>query len=540
MAAITRWVQYDPTSVGHAGDGNLNGCKGTRGYLIGTAEGLSDAFDIGPTTNKLYVNIDGAGTETITLYSGSDLDPRFIARDISEKLKLLYPYETNPGDESINHATCEWGNWYGSSNNYNNRFRIYSGTTGSDSSVTVISGANSAIDVLGWGTQAQVNGTANHEAGAYGFAGTCTVTGTYYGLLDELYKVVISVDDTRGIGTPTKGGSNTYDGTFATGGCYNHSTSNCTYVISINIEGVGSTMGGGTGNVPLMSWTSTLDDDTDTGEEVELLYPDHWYAVGHYGLMVKFTDAVFNTVDPAWTIVCTKPQYSYGTNLTAAVGDGVTAGGAKYVWSSSRGDNSSAALITSSGTPTRLGSRGVEIAFTSGTFTAGDTFYIPCVGPQPINYNIASLNYGNVTVSTESALKSVVFEVESGAVEVSTVKFGLESHGNFQHHDAGLDDTYFRFGTMGPSIGHTGTTSGETNGVEWHPGVTALILSGTPGAVALYSTDPNLLVVSTADASKPVGAAGLMSDPIWLNIKLGTNETGANSSINQRLYFDYS
>jgi len=27
---------------------------------------------------------------------------------------------------------------------------------------------------------------------------------------------------------------------------------------------------------------------------------------------------------------------------------------------------------------------------------------------------------------------------------------------------------------------------------------------------------------------------------LWLNIRLGASETGANSSINYRLYFDYS
>jgi hypothetical protein len=32
----------------------------------------------------------------------------------------------------------------------------------------------------------------------------------------------------------------------------------------------------------------------------------------------------------------------------------------------------------------------------------------------------------------------------------------------------------------------------------------------------------------------------MVADPIWLNIKLGSSEVGANSSINHRIYFDYN
>ena len=88
-AAITRWVQYDPAAVGLADDGAGAGGLGTRGCSIGVAS-VSDTFTIGPTTNKLYLQMDGTGGNhdgTITLYSGTNLDPRFIARDITEKMR---------------------------------------------------------------------------------------------------------------------------------------------------------------------------------------------------------------------------------------------------------------------------------------------------------------------------------------------------------------------------------------------------------------------------------------------------------------------
>jgi len=202
---------------------------------------------------------------------------------------------------------------------------------------------------------------------------------------------------------------------------------------------------------------------------------------------------------------------------------------------------STSPTTTSSGTPTALGKRGLTIKFNpSGSpdnFSAGDEFYVICRAPKPTSYNITSLNYGNVTVSTESDVKCVVFEIESGAVEMSTVKFGLQSHGSFEHHDAGNDDTYFRFGTVGPD-----NVAGvaPTNGIEWYPNVTAQDIDNDTPPSYLYSTKANLSVVSTADNSESIGNTGLMSDPMWVNIRLGSAETGANSTINLRTYFDYS
>ena len=155
-------------------------------------------------------------------------------------------------------------------------------------------------------------------------------------------------------------------------------------------------------------------------------------------------------------------------------------------------------------------------------------------------YNITNLNYGNVTVSTESPVRNVIFEILSGAVEIDTVKFGLQSHGNFEHHGEGNGDTYFRYGTVGPG---NNAGSSPTDGLEWRTNVTASDISSDIPPSYLYATKENLSVVADADSSETIGVstfAGMVADPLWLNIKLGTSEVGANSTINYRIYFDYS
>lgn len=517
MAAITRWVAYDPSAVGLVGVGD-NAGKGTQGYSIATAS-VGDTFSIGPTTNRLHIAIGGV-SDYITLCSGSNLDPRFVARDITEKLHNL-----NKGTEDYDKAICKWEN----SNAYGNHFVIYPGETGAGSQVVVSSGTNSAHSILGWNTKSEAGGTA----GSNTFTGGISVSGTYYGLMAEVYKIVIGNDNdaVRNIGAASKGGSNTYAGTMTTGGLFNYA-SDISYVINISTTN-GTTMGAGTGNVPIMTWTSTGSVD-DSSANTELLYPNHWYNVGSKGLMVKFTDAVFNTVSPAWTIQCYQPNYAQGTNVSAPVGT------ARYVYSSDRGDMSSSATTTVSGGYTTLGSRGLQINFNGGgvsNLAAGDEFYVICAGPDPSGYNITSINYGNVTVSTESSIKTVMFEIESGAAQMSTVKFGLQNHGTFSHHNAGNSDTYFRFGTVG--AGNKAGT-GVTNGIEWYPDIAATDIDSDVPPTYLYATEDNLPVVSTADASKSIGNYGLVADPIWLNIRLGTAETGSNSTLNYRLFFDYN
>ena len=539
MAAITRWVQYAITASGIANDGRGNGCVGTRGYSIATAD-IGDTIDIGPTTNLLHLSIDGGAGTYITLYSGTGLDPRFVARDITEKIHQEAE-DSFGGDAQWAQPICTGENTTITGTiTDRNGFVIRSGTLGSSSSVTVAtSGTNSAHTVLGFASKSEAGGAELPDGkGAYTFTGTVDIGGSYYGFFDEVYKVVAcnGSQGTNNIGTVTKGGSNTYGGTMTKGGIFNWA-GDITYVISINTDN-GTTMGNGTGNVPRMNWTGSGGGADSQSDWVELLYPDYWYYVGKHGLMVKFTDAVFNTVNPAWTIPCYKPDYVEGTNTTAAIGT------AKYMWSSDRGDDCQTAVATVSGGYTALGTRGLTIQFTGGAGSdlgAGDCYYVICSAPRPSDYNITSLNYGNVTVSTESDLKSVMFEVESGAVSIDTVKFSLQSDGSFSHHDAGNSDTYVRFGTVGPGNTNTGSTS--PRGKEWWPNLLASDIDSDSPPSYLYATEDNLSVVATADAGEPVGDCplkGMTSDPMWLNIKLGASETGANSTINYRLYFDYN
>lgn len=515
-AAITRWVQYDPTSEGIIGDGRNAGCKGTRGSSVGTAS-IGDTFTIGPTTNQLYLDVDGDTGPYITLYSGTNLDPRFVARDITEKMRAL-----GKNDQRWDNAICKWVN----TPDEGNRFKIYSGTLGASSSVAVgTGGVNNAYTVLGFDTRDEVGGVASTN----NFNGTVEVTGDYRGMLPEVYRVVITNDNeaVRGIGTATKNIS--YDGVMNTGGVYNY-TSDTSYTVTIDVTN-GTTMAGGTGNVPIMSWSASPSaDDSTVG--TELLYPDTWYNVGTRGLMIKFTDAVFT--NGYWTIPCYEPDYTHGTNVVGPPGT------AYMAYSSDRGDMSGAVVTPASGTTTNLGSRGLNISFvpTGGSDNLGirDEFYVICNGPKPSNYNISSVNFGNVTVSTESEPRCVTFEVESGAYQLSSVKFGLQNHGSFAHHNAGNADTMFRFGTVGPA-NNAGT--GAENGIEWYAGIVPGDIDSDIPPTYLYATKANLDVVATADDSESVGNVELVADPVWFNIKLGSSETGA-STCNYRCFFDYS
>jgi len=509
MSATTRWVEYDISAGGSAEVGGVTEGLGTRAYAPAEGASDTDTFNIGTGNNRLHVSIDG-DDGYITLISGTNLDPRFLARDITEKLHNL-----GKGIDGYNYAQCLWEN---------GQLILYSGSLGSGSSVTVTSGTNTAHLELGWGTSAPVSGFATGNT--YSNGGV-TISGTYNGFFDETYRIVVNKENP--IQTPTKGGSNAYTGTITTGGAFNYTSSAITYTLNIDITN-GTTMGGGTGNVPKLSWTTSP--SVDDGGPIELLYSNYWYKVGTKGLMVKFTDAVFNSC-LAYTIVCNQIQYVQGENPTAG------AGTAMYYYSSNRGDDAANSITCRDDQLTQLGTRGLYMKFiglSEDDFAAGDEFYVVCRPPQPKSYNLTNVNYGNVTVSTESPVKAVMFEIMSGAVEISTVKFGLQSHGTFEHHNEVNNDTYFRFGTVGP-----GQNAGE--GLEWRSNVTALDIASDSPPAYLYATKENLSVVSDADDSETIGASvymGMTSDPIFINIRLGASEVGANSLINQRVYFDYS
>jgi hypothetical protein len=174
-----------------------------------------------------------------------------------------------------------------------------------------------------------------------------------------------------------------------------------------------------------------------------------------------------------------------------------------------------------------------------------DVWRVVTRSPLPEAYSVTNINYGNVTVTTYSPVKAHVFEIMSGAVDMSSVKFSLQSHGTFSHHDQGDADSLFAFGTVG--CGNPGDYSGVAGtGVEWKSGIasadlTADKVGGNVGAPTyLYAVNDNLAVVSSADNAENVGSSQLVSDFIFTAIKLGANESGANSNINYRLYFDFS
>jgi hypothetical protein len=153
MAAETRWVQYDVSASGIATLGRSAGGKGTRGYSIGTTD-PGDDITIGPTTNLLHLSIDGYSGPYITLTSGANLDPRYVARNITERM-----HDLGKVDERWDNAICLWENaTVTGSIDKRNRFKIYSGTLGSASAVTVVTGTNSAHNVLGFTTVSETGG----------------------------------------------------------------------------------------------------------------------------------------------------------------------------------------------------------------------------------------------------------------------------------------------------------------------------------------------------------------------------------------------
>lgn len=541
MVAVSRFVEFSVTAQTFATGASTDSIgKGSRGFSRGTGLGAGDdTFTITKDVNdQLQITINGTGPEVITLTSGTDLDPRFVARDIEYRL-----HEANIAD-NFKFAQCNWrnGNWGVSpvGPNSQNSFIIYTGQMGNNSTnnkVTVASpGSRDARSTLGFDTVSEQAGSDFSTLYPGGYAGSITVSGTYGGQFDDHYIVMMSDDETVTDATPN--GSPTYAASnIETGGLYTDGT-DTTYTIVIDTTN-GSTMGAGSQNVPQMSWTSTP--VTDNGGPIELLFPDHFYDIGTLGLRAKFADAVFGNNDQ-FDVVCSG----------ASLGSGDPDGGANYIFDSFHGDSSKSLGIGS--TPTgqvgsQVGSVGVTIAFEdTSTLVAGETYHITCRGPQPLTEPVTQLNFGNVTVSTNSPVKTVWFEIIGGAVSMSTVKFSLQSDGTFQHHDQGDNDTEFRFGTAG--AGNTAAGSGPTSNdqVEFPVDSDGLgrilatdIDSDTPPNY-LFATKQDLAVVNSADNAETVGnfQGALVSDFIWLAIKLGANETGANSTINYRMFFDFS
>ena len=534
MVAVSRFVEFSATGQTFAtGNSTQAPCKGTRGFSRGT--GLSsgdDSFTIALNVNdQLLVNINAVANATITLASGTDLDPRFVARDIAYKL-----HSAN-SDNAFKFSQCEFRNGGGGTNSRNS-FIIYSGALGSNvgaNDVNVSSpGSRDATATLGFDTPNEQAGV-DFSGGSY--IGTLTVSGAYGGQFDDFYTIMIS--DAETVGSATPNGGNTYIGTATTGGIYTGTASD-TYTITIDTT-AGSVMGAGSGNVPTFTVADAPGTD-DNANPIELLYPLHWYDVANLGVRIKFTDAVFGNGD-SFTVVGTPGS---GSGYPKAVG------AAKYIFTSSQEDSTKAhsiAAVTTQVTGTQLGTRGVTVSFSdAGDLNLQQVFRVICRGPQPTNSDVTQLNFGNVTVSTQSSVKVVWFELISGAVSMSTVKFSLQSDGTFQHHDEGNADTEFHYGTVGagndaPGAGATSNSQTEfpvnTNGVG---NIAATDIDSDTAPSYLFATKADLAVVNSADNAETLGnyLGGVVSDFVYLAIKLGANETGANSTINYRMYFDFS
>ena len=538
MSAVSRWIQFPISAVTAYSNGGISNYGGKeRGYAeSGSALEANSINTAG--ANRLKMSLDSGSSYELVLLSGT-YDPRIIAKNI----------------EFAAHAASSGTSWqYLQAEYTNNKFRIYSGTFGSTSTITLEAATeDDARATLGLDTPVTTSGSSWGAQNYYlnASAGTVTVSGVYTGQFDDVYTVIISNQEAIGVDdltTPTEAGlvdvTGTYAGTATVGGNWNEvdavgtvktGTGDDTYTIIIDTS-AGLTMGAGTGNVPTMTSTSTEGDDTST--PVELLYPDYWYNIGANGLRIKFSDAPFANND-TFVIKCKAGIYADGASNQKAV-----RGAAKFIYSSLKGDcsviNSAAphlaGTVTSAGGNV-IGTKGLYVLFEGAkNLEVGDEFNIICRGPQPTDYNTATTNlsFGNVTVSTNSAVKVVWMELTSGAVQFTTCKFGLFSHGTFQHHDAGNNDTEFRFGTVGAGQPKVGTPN-----IEWQTNVSA---SNLINGDYMYSYDTDLAVVDNADDSETVGRynSDIISDFIFLCLKIGSAETGSNSGISYRCYLDYS
>ena len=433
--------------------------------------------------------------------------------------------------------------------NDDNSFIIYTGQTGANGSSNVVTvtaptaGGRDARTLLGFDTVVETVGSDSTATQDGSYDGTVTTSGSYAGQFDDFYTLMISSNES--VADPVPNGGNTYAGTAETGGIWTGSGFD-DYVVTLDTTN-GSTMGAGAGNVPTFTVTDSPGSDANANN-IELLYSNHWYDVGDLGVRIRFTDAVFGNGD------------TFDIAAITASGGGGSVGAATYIWSSyqedsskSPGSNGGATIspITTSAASggTQVGTRGVTVAFgDSGTLVQGDLFFIFCRGPQPIDSDITQLNFGNVTVSTHSAVKTVWFELISGAASMSTVKFSLQSDGTFSNHDQGDNDTKFRYGTAGGGNASAGSGAQSNDQAEFPVDAVGLgnivatdIDSDTPPSF-LFATQEDLAVVSSADDAETVGnyLEAVVSDFIWLAIKLGANETGANSTINYRMFFDFS
>jgi len=521
MGATTRWVEYDINATTALYNGG-NVYKGKRGYYPG-GNSVGSTFTLTSSNNILGIS-DGSITKTITLPTGSGLDGRFLARVIQEKLHSAANDATEP---QFAFAQCEF---------INSSFKLYSGIMGSSSSISPTNVTHDAQTTLGLNLNSPIAGSNTANNG--GNTNTLTLSGTYTGARDEVYTIFVGDADTISPLAGLKSGNVTC----YPGGVYNE-TSTVTYTITVDSSaGSKSVMGAGSGQVPTYTWVASAGGDNSTGA-TDLLFANDWVEIGTKGLKVKFDDYAFdaNNANNVFAIVCS------GTNTSTSVALNST----PIVYSSKYNDRGSYAASNVTNY-FAIGTKGLYGKFTgSSNMWYGDQWKVIARGPQPKNGGdaLTTLNFGNITVSDNSPVKCCIFEIISGAVAMNSVRFTLFSDGTFRYHDnadGGSGDTEFHFGTVGvgqPSVGHN----------EWNTGVSATDISpatlNTSPPSYLYATRKNLYETNVADNGQTIGVVGgdgttahpggLMSDFIFIGLKMGANETGANSSIDYRMYFDY-
>lgn len=539
--AIPRWVEMYTNSSGIGLSAYLNAGhthsymygRGTPAALHGSMPSSIPITITSANSDLLVTMNDGlaASSKTFTLASGTNLDPRVIARDITDKMHREYPVNTPIWTQ----AYCLW---------WGTGFEIRTGIAGANASVKVDYTSNSAASTLGFthGTTAYGSdnlrlyngGVAAGNKTTNTWSGSMSVSGTSFASAwDEYTVVAVNSDAGTGQGTAsiTTHASGTYPGTVTLGGVYNHTTST-TYHLTVSVSGSASYMNGIKDAVPVMNWYSDVGGgDTTSSGSIQLLYPNYPYPLGNKGLWVKFSNAPFSYPGDAWQI--------QASGIVTPVGFDYQWGSAmrKVIWSSLRGDTE----WTQQDTATfnnyfRIGRKGLYVSANQDYNVApGDTLRFRLPGPVPYRFDITSINLGNITVTTASRVFAVRFDLIGGAVELTNVKFSLLDNGGMGYHDG--VNTQFYFGTVG--AGQPAVNSNYD--VEWWNQVNTSDMT-TPKPDYLYSIDENLTEVSTADDSKTVGIDpfdSLVSDYIYAAVRLGADESGQKTVV-YRCYFDYT
>lgn len=539
--AIPRWVEMYTNSSGVGLSSYLNAGH-THDYMYGRgtpavlqASAPSEIpMTITSSNSELMVTMnDGlsASSKTFTLASGVNLDPRMIARDITDKMHREYP---------VNHpiwtqAYCLW---------WGNNFELRSGIAGMNASTKVEYVANSAAATLGFTHGVTAYGSDNNRlyngeisAGnktTNTWSGSVTLSGTSFApAWDEYTVTAINSDAGAGQGSASiiTHASGTYPGTVTLGGIYNFTTGT-TYHLSVSVSGSASYMNGVKDACPVMDWYADPGGgDTTSSGSIQLLYPNYPYPLGNKGLWIKFSNAPFSYPGDAWQI--------QASGIVTPVGFDYQWGSAmrKVIWSSIKGDVEWDYQNTAPyNSYFRVGRKGIYVSANQDYNVApGDTLRFRVSGPVPYRYDITSINLGNITVTTSSRVFAVRFDLIGGAVELTNVRFSLLDNGGMGYHDG--VNTAFRYGTVG-----AGQPAVNTDyDVGWWNQVNVQDLV-TPKPDYLYAIDENLTEVSTADDSKVVGIDpfdSLVSDYIFAAIMLGADESGQKTVV-YRCYFDYT